>query len=324
MKTTAVISFPEPAGASGQFALVQKPWPEKTASGFQGWLEERGLDPRPSQIFWYYEQYKSSCAGNGDLVVTLRVRLLDLATPYVLRASYGEIGQATYISQGRTEFLAFELDTEKSIDFGVITSAEWNGDVYDADGNLIAAPAITVTGQTATAPQPVYGVLEVQVVEELYEHSLTIAPRAPSADQAARMADGDNVFPELYASTAMLFCAQKIALLKADMPDDFGTCDGAPTDRGDTPDDDDEEPSADGWYSVNFYAFDYCQGTPLGEFEVWINGQLVRDAITLPGGVEHTIRVVAAGYTPSDEDDLQDNDTFTLPGSIPADYEPAE
>lgn len=322
MKTTAVIGFADQSGSSGQFALEQKPWPEKTSAGFQGWLEERNLEPTTRQLMWYYEQYKSSCAGNGDLEVTLRVRLLDLATPYVLRASYGTIGQATYISEGRTEFLAFELDTEKIIDFGVIQSASWNGEVYDAAGNIIAEPQVTFTGQRATAPQPVYGVLEVQIREEMYEHLLTIDPRTPTAEQAQRMADGDNVYAELYASTAMLFCQQKIALHDVDMPDNFGTCSGAPRDGGETPDDDDPDPQGDGWYDVNFYAFDYCQGNPIGAFEVYLNGALIRDTVTLPAGIEHQIRVVAAGYTPSDEDDLADNDTFTLPGKTPEDYVP--
>lgn len=322
MKTTAVVNFSSTGGAGSSFALEQKPWPEKTAAGFADWLEEQGLDYRTAHLMWYYEQYKSSCRGDGDLEVTLRVRLLDLTTPYVLRASRGVISDGIYVSEGRTEFLAFELDTEKSVDFGVITSATWNGDVYAADGTVFTTPpTVTVTAHTATAPQPVYGVLEVRVQEELYEHTLTIEPRTPTAEQTERMEKGENVYEELYASTAMLFCLERIALRDIDMPNNFGNCDGAPRVRGEVEDDDDDQ-SNEGWYVVNFAAFDYCQGVPLSSYDVWVNGYHVTGPVVLPAGVRHSIRVTAPGYTPTDEDDLADNDYFQLPGNVPADYQP--
>lgn len=314
MKTTSVISFSQSSASGRPFSLVQKDWPEKSAANFWEWLDARSYEPTAREVLWYYEQYKSDCAGDGELVATLRVRLLDMATPYVLRSSYGDIGQAVYVSEGRTEYLAYELSTAQSIDFGVIQSATWNGDVYDAEGNIVTAPTVTLSGLTATVAEPVYGVLEVQVVEEMYEHSLTITARTPTPEQQQRINDGENVYAELYASTAMLFCNQQIDLLDIDMPDNFGNCSGTPGRRGSTDDQDDDETEDEQWYSVVFHAFDYCQGHAISDAEYWVDGVKVAGSqMTLRGG-EHTISVRAPGYTPSDEDDLADNDTFVLPG----------
>lgn len=312
MKTTAVVKFAQSSASGRPFALEQKPWPDKSAANFGAWLDARSLDPTPREVLWYYEQYKSDCAGNGELVATLRVRLLDLATPYVVRASYGEVGQAVYISEGRTEYLAYELSTAQSVDFGVIQSAVWNGDVYDAEGNIVTAPTVTLSGLTATVAAPVYGVLEVQVVEELYEHTLTITARTPTPEQAQRIQEGDNVYAELYAATAMLFCNQQISLLDIDMPDNFGNCSGAPSSRGSTGDDQDDD-SPDQWYSVVFHAFDACKGSALQGAEYWVDGVKVIGGQGLYAAGRHSVRAVAPGYIPSDEDDLSENDYFDLP-----------
>ena len=123
MKSVQVLTFTTNADAAASyrpFALEQRAWPEKSPANFSEWLEANNYaTPSVSQIIWLYELYKSDCASGGQLVATLRVRLLDTATPYVLRASWGTVGQAVLVTETRQEFIAFELATERKVDFGV-------------------------------------------------------------------------------------------------------------------------------------------------------------------------------------------------------------
>jgi len=323
MKSVQVLTFTtnaDAAASSRPFALEQKEWPEKSPANFSAWLAANNhTNPSVSQIIWLYEQYKSSCNGSGGLVATLRVRLLDLATPYVLRASYGAIGAPVLVTETRQEFLAFELGTEKSVDFGTITAATWNGDVWDAAGNkLAAAPVLTLSGRTVTAPQPVYGVLECTVVESLYEHTLALSPRTMTPAQAARFDDGENIIDELYASTAMLFCNQQIDLVNIDTPQNFGTCSGGYSTGGSGSDDDDDEDQAPRWYQVGFEVLDYCTGAPIQNATIYVDGQLIvsQGEWVAPGYIwpegTHTIEVSAPGYLSSREDRLPGNESFAL------------
>lgn len=318
MKATQVVSFSAGAGGLG-FALEQKPWPKKSARNFAQWMQDQNITPSSSNIFAAHEAYLSQCNDDGDLVTTLRVRLHDLATPYTLRASYGQLGAATLVEEGRQEYLAFELETQKEITFGEITAATWNGDVYDAAGNVVSRPPTpTISGRRVTVPDTLYGVLEVSISERLYEYSLTLSPRTPTPAQAA---DADAIHAQLYAATAMLFCDNRITIKEIDMPDDFGNCSGGQGGTTFTDDEDDEEEES-GVYDVTFEAFNYCTGAA-------VTGATIRLSYTdndgaaksltattgtpvrLPSG-SYDLRVTAAGYTPSDEDDLSENDSFTL------------
>lgn len=316
-KVTAIGTFSWQAATAGKdFRLEQKPWPKKNPAKFSDWLKEWNLNPTGGNLISAWEQYKSSCTDDGDLCPTLRVRLADIATPYVLRASYGSLAPSgKLVTESRREYLAFELDTEKPIDFGEIISWSWNGDVYDEQGNIIAtSPPVTISGKRlAKTGVPVYGVLEVEVSEQLWEHILTISPRTPTAEQTA---SDDSIYDELYASTAMLFCGGRIQLHDVNMPDDYGACAGGFSGQTESPDDPQNPVKKN--YAVTFEAFDYCNGEPLVDAKFTVTGKdieprtyAVGDTAILPSG-DYDISVSADGYTPSDEDDLSDNDTFTL------------
>ena len=322
MKTAQVLTFTtnaDAAASSRPFALEQKAWPEKSPANFSEWLEAEGhVTPSVSQIIWLYELYKSDCASGGQLVATLRVRLLDTATPYVLRSSWGTVAPAVLVTETRQEFLAFELATEKQVDFGTITAATWNGEVWDADGNQVEPPTVTLSGRTATAPQPVYGVLECTVVEDLFEHSLTIAPRTMTPAQAERLEQGERIVGELYAATAMLFCNQQIDLVDIDTPQNFGTCSGGYSIGGSGSDDEDDEDQETRWYQVGFEVLDYCTGAPIPNATIHVDGQLIvsQGEWVAPGYIwpegTHTIEVSAPGYLSSREDRIPGNESFAL------------
>lgn len=317
-KAVQVISFSSTSASGRPFALEQKEWPTANPANFGAWLTANDyVNPSVSQIIWLYELYKGQCRGDGALVATMRVRLLDMATPYVLRASRGDVGEAIYTVDTRQEFLAFELSDSQEIDFGVITTATWNGDVWNVDGDKIDPPAVTISGRKATVPAKVYGVLEVTVREELYEHSLTITPRTMTAEQAERYADGENIHDELYASTAMLFCNQQIDLVDIDMPENFGTCSGGYSTGGDGDDDDDKDQET-AYYQVAVEIYDHCTGEPIRNATVHIDGELiisqgewVSPRQVWPEG-EHTIEITAPGYLDSSRDQIPGNERFSL------------
>lgn len=318
-KAVQVITFSSSSASGRPFALEQKDWPAANPANFSEWLKARDYtNPSVSQIIWLYELYKGQCRGDGALVVTMRVRLLDLATPYVLRASRGDVGQPIYTVETRQEFLAFELLASQEVGFGVITSATWNGDVWNADGDKIDPPVVTLSGRKATVPVPVYGALEATVREELYEHSLTITPRTMTPEQAQRFEDGENIHAELYASTAMLFCNQQIDLVDIDMPDNFGTCSGGYRTSGDGGDDDDDEDQETQYYQLAVEVYDHCTGEPIKNATVRIDGEMVisqgewvTQRLLWPEG-EHSIEITAPGYLDSSRDDIPGNEKFAL------------
>jgi len=138
---------------------------------------------------------------------------------------------------------------------------------------------------------------------------MQIEPRTATAAQAA--AD-DFGIEDLYASTVRCFCNGEVQRLDIEMPDNFGSCagSGGSNTHVDEPEDPEEEAIT---YSVTFEVFDYCTGDVIPGAEIWVNGEYITDAALLESG-EHQLRVAADGYTQSDEDDLTDNDSFTLAG----------
>jgi len=314
-KATAVVSFSSSSGANRvDFKLTQRPWKKADIAQFAEWLRKKGVSPQGADLFLAYHQYLSQCDENGNLTPTLLVRLSDLAIPYALRASHGTISAAKLITEQRREFLAFRLVTEMSIDFGTIISCEWNGQVWDAAGNIIDDPVYTISGQKISLAAPAYGVLEVLVEESMYEHNMVISPRDPTATQAL---SSTIDIEELYNSTVWIFCNNDVDLVDINMPDNFGTCGGAS--GGEAGEGEGEEEG--GLNDITFEVFDYCTGDPIPNAEITVivndpdgGGVFYTSAggtLQLPPGT-HDIVVVADGYTTSNEDNLKENDSFTI------------
>lgn len=308
-KETALIDFPDSAqSATVSFSLEQKEYPDVDPSGFAAWYVEHGLNYEGAAIFSAWMQYLSACEEDGSLCVTLRVRLSSVDLDYVLRSSWGEIGPPIYTTETRTEYLKFELSDSQSVDFGTIVAADWvDRAVYDASGAPLSPPAVTFSGSKANAAAEVLGVLECTVVEQLFEHELVIMPRTPTAEQVDT---DDSILDELYASTCWLFCAGGIDEKDVEMPDNFGTCDGGYGGGELTADDDDESGE-----QVELFIdkiINYCSGDLVEEPSVYIDGELVTGESVMLDPGNHTFRVTAEGYTPSDEDDLEGNDSFTI------------
>ncbi len=308
-KATSVISVGPATGAgSASFKLSQNDYAVKSPDGFQDWLDETGRNVSGASLISAWYQYLSGCEEDGQLCVTLKVRLSDIGLVYLLRKSYGALGEVYIRDATRTEYLAFSLDMEKSVDFGTITSCEWDGEVLDVDGETVSPTAVP-SGGTASVSQKVLGVLKCQVYEQWYEHDLTITPRTPTADQAA---SEDDISSDLYASTCWLFCEGGVDEHKVKMPDSIGTCSGGY--GGSTVvTDPDEEGDEETYTVMRGIISDYCSGVQIENPSVWVGGVLmVGKSIDLLKGT-YSVRVTAPGYTPSDEDDLTENDFITVP-----------
>lgn len=311
-KATSLISFADQADTVS-FAIEQKEYPNVDPSGFAVWYAEQGYQLEGPNIFNAWMEYLSGCEEDGSLCVTLQIRLSSIDLDYTLQRSRGTFGPQIFKEETRTEYLKFELDTVQSVDFGEIVSTSWVQDdagraqVFNAAGERVAAPAVSVRGGTATAATAVLGVLECQVAEQFYEHELTITPRTPTPEQ---LASDDSILDELYASTVWMFCEGEIEEHEVELPDNIGTCNGGYGGSVmSTPDDDEGE-------AVEVFIddiLDYCIGDPIEATpRVYIDGVAVSgQSVTISPG-EHTFRATAPGYTPTDEDDLTGNDSFTI------------
>ena len=315
MHTSIVITYipaqtTESAADSSSLSLqlVQEEYPFKSPGSFDQWLEELGVELTAANVIQAYEEYKSACTVDGTLEVGLRVYLSDITTPYNLVASYGVLSDGQLVEDTTTERMEMDLAQEQQLSFGTVTAAEFEGEVRDQDGEVIAAPALTIDGRQVSTPTAVDGTLAITSQVSYWRHTLTITPRDVSEEQQA---SEDFSITDLYAATVKVYAGGQKDTAEIAMPDDWGTCEGGYAVGGGIGLPDDEEP---GEYEVVFEAFDYCTGDPIPGAEFTVDGTAVDpDGAVLEGGT-HGIIVTADGYTSSSEDDLEENDTFTLDG----------
>lgn len=317
MYASILITYiPNPADtaelSSSAFALqlVQEEFDFRSVGSFDEWLEANGVELTAATVISAYEQYRSACTADGALEVGLRVYLSDPTTPYTLVSSYGELSEGELVEDVGTERLNLDLADQAAIDFGTITEAAFEGEVRDQEGEIIAGPALTIDGGSITAPQEVDGTAVVTRQVQYWRHTLTLQPRDLSEEQ---LASEDFSIGDLYAATVRLYAGGEKDQLDVAMPEDWGTCEGGYAVGGAITDPGDEDP---GEYEVVFEAFDYCTGDPITGATFTVDGLAIGDPSggTVIEGGAHTIVVSADGYTTSSEDDLDENDTFTLSG----------
>lgn len=291
------------------FALEQEEYPFKSPGDFEGWLEAQDVTPTVSNLIQAYEEYKSACTADGVLDVGLRVYLSDTATEYNLVASHGTMGPGALVEEARTERVELDVTDKSSVEFGAITAAEFDGDVRDATGAVTDTPDLSFDGQQLTVSEAIDATVAITTTVAYFRHVLTIEPRDATEEQLA--AEDFNV-ADLYASTVKLYAGGQKKTLEITMPDNWGTCEGGYSIGGGigSPDGDDKE------YAVKFEAYDFCDGDPIEGADFVVDGAFLTDpeAIMALENGEHTILVTAPGYKPSDLDDLDENDKFTLPG----------
>lgn len=293
--------------------IEQDEWVKPPASGFQPWLDENNYTLNFSNIAMLLEMYYSQCNDDGDIVTTFRVYRSEEFN-YNFIASYGTLSTPRIISN---EVIVESVDVnfveEVSIIYGKFFSAEWEGPVYRADGSQYFAPLhINIDEVDAKRiywlddddnPVNVVGRLRTVVIRSYDAYVLTIRPRDVTEDQQA--AESFKVSSQ-YESRVMAFYEGKFIAKEVELPElDNVQCGGDGIVIIDP-----EDP--EGPFLVECDAFDYCTGDDIASPDIWVDGTLRTDwPITLDAG-EHTIVVRAPGYQDTDDDDLTDNDTFTL------------
>ena len=101
---------------------------------------------------------------------------------YQFAASYGDLSARLEEIVEESETINFSLDTSVTPQHPplAIHSATWADVVYDAAGNEITAPPLSIDGGNITTTIPVYGAVDVVYTTERHAYTLT-APRREDA-----------------------------------------------------------------------------------------------------------------------------------------------
>lgn len=129
------------------------------------------------------DELRLDCGLSGDSVRCL-VRVWPLVPGLVYRfaTSHGTLSERLVEEISETEDVFFQLTTVERVKHPVraIESVEWLADCYDADGAIVAQPALSAVGQEVRSGRPVYGTARVKYQTERHTYALT-CPRREGA-----------------------------------------------------------------------------------------------------------------------------------------------
>jgi len=116
---------------------------------------------------------------NGHVSTVVHAWLLYPDVPYSIHASHGTLSDPLIETVEKSESLTVHLDDELRAKYppSEIISAEWSGDVYDAEGAVTAPPTITVDGLTLRLSAPVYGSVTLKYLAVRHSYALTVPKR---------------------------------------------------------------------------------------------------------------------------------------------------
>jgi hypothetical protein len=175
------------------------------------------VDTDPIDIQGRYAEYMSQCDGTGTYTTEIVVRHSP-GLEYNIITSHGSLGHRSVENEDTTTL--YDLNGESSIDTAIdLESAsaprlEWQGDVYDENGNQIQAPTTgSIDGSFLDFDSGVVGTVSVET--KIYQDvfTLTLAPGQVPADSKA-------------AATVRAFYPGGIATLQISMPNLSGNCTG--------------------------------------------------------------------------------------------------
>jgi len=103
---------------------------------------------------------------------------------YQLAASYGNLSGRSESDEVIEETINFSLTDTVIPSYPplAISSAAWADLVYDADGNPIAAPQLTIEDGSITCPIKVHGSVNLRYTTERHRYTLTITRREDAID----------------------------------------------------------------------------------------------------------------------------------------------
>jgi len=222
---------------------------------------------------------------------------------YTLRISKGELSEIVEnIEIENTERINVEGALEASTTYPIdeIISAEWEGSLYDIDGNDITSPDVVhVDGNTIEFVTSVSKVVGTLLIKYKTTADITVAS-IPGVKEDENEQDAALV----YNATVRAFYEGATTSLELTANTDADKCNYKMNFNVVSPDDDD--------YGVIFVVYDYCTGEDITDkATVRVDGSVVDAAGTRLGPGDYSLRVTAPGYLDSIDDKLA-NDTLTI------------
>jgi hypothetical protein len=135
----------------------------------------------------YGEDYQSrvDCGFVGeDLVCAVFVYPRVAGLAYQFHTSHGTLSERSVELAEIEESLNFSMTAEEQPRYPArsIASAEWLAECYDVQGNVIPAPALTISGGSIRAGQACYGSVNLRYTTERHTYLLTCPRREEALD----------------------------------------------------------------------------------------------------------------------------------------------
>lgn len=244
----------QPAAAGGDpldlLQIEQDPWHRST-----------GAITKQAMVRWLAAMLEHRAAVNeadcamagGMMVCLLRVYPRRAGLNYRFLASWGELSERAVDMVELTELVQFRLDTEARTDHPVreILSADWAGDCWGGEGEVVAPPPLAAAGEAVTCGRPVYGTATVRYLCERHTYTLSVPRRVDALDNH-------------FSAVVVGVYAGGLNYLEIDMPpgieqfeeDPDAVCMGSTSGSLTGPDRDDEKPTAAG--ADRHTVIDYC------------------------------------------------------------------
>lgn len=110
----------------------------------------------------------------GVMTCAIRVYPLVPGLVYRLHTSHGTLSEPLVEEIEETEDLAFQLTDTETIRHPArsISEVVWLSDCFDADGGIVAPPALSASGQEVTSGRAVYGTARVTYLTERHTYAL--------------------------------------------------------------------------------------------------------------------------------------------------------
>lgn len=158
----------------------------------QDWRLGTGLVTKAELVgtlaHWLYgEDYQSrvDCGFVGaDLVCGINVYPRVAGLVYQFHTSHGTLSERSVELAEIEESCNFALEAEAQPRYPArsIASAEWLGECYDLNGNVIPPPALTISGGSIRAAVACYGSVNVRYTTERHTYLLTCPRREEALD----------------------------------------------------------------------------------------------------------------------------------------------
>lgn len=177
---TITLSYQGPASESSDLLLIEQ----------EDWDKYVGKVTTGSMVRALREMLYGEDSGSlidcglteGNVACLILVYPKVLGLDYQFAASYGTLSERLEEVIEEKETLNFSLESSASPSHPplAISGAVWADLVYDAEGNGIAPPPLTITDGAITTTIPVYGAVDVSYTTERHAYTL-VAPRREDA-----------------------------------------------------------------------------------------------------------------------------------------------